>query len=658
MRSLRLWKLLFASMLVFLVAACKPLASFVVTPTPVLVGQTATFDASGSSAAPKPRGNELVSFEWKFGDGQTGSGEVVNHVYGQPGVYTVTLTVKDTAGRTNSISDSVTVESGPGETDLVELQVIVRGADGALLRGATVSVGNQLLVTDAAGVAKNTSLPKGASQVLRVSKEGFIAQTVNVDINREEDVNQLGVYLLPLAQTIQIEQAELPQILVSNAVGASVTLPEEALVTATGGVATGPISMRLTPWNVMAEDALATLGQARTAENALMVSAGAMSVEFFDASGRTLQLGAGKSAEIQMNLVSAAFNGTALSEGSRTDLFHFDENSGVWSTEGLGEVVAAPTSPTGLALRATVSHFSTWSWGSVYDAGSGNAVSVRCVDTQGSPVRCSLAATAVRSDGSFGNWYAWFSIGLNPPNVRLPTDLPVQWQAQTADGLVGSLVTEANADISEVNVVVDTPSASSVVSCLLPDASAVACSATLTSTRADGSAFSKNYFVPLQGAVIQTELPPNATLLWTATAFRSQGGTALLNSGSTTSGASGSVNIVLGPDESLVTRTARVRCDPDTNTAYGNAATLDHCQLQIVVRNRTEGIDYSYMVQAEPNVYVNVTIPQGGSAVIQARGTILNPTDQFSNPYDELSLTFDALATQTLFTLQLMTTVI
>lgn len=658
MRSLRLWKLLFASMLLFVIAGCKPLATFVVTPLPVVAGQTATFDASGSSAAPKPRGNKLASFEWDFGDGQTGSGQVVNHLYSQPGVYNVTLTVKDTAGRTSSISESITVEPNSVASDVAELQVMVRGVDGALLAGATVSVNNQLANTDAAGVAKITSLPAGEPQLVRVSKEGFVAQAVNVAATPANEVKQLGVYLLPLAQTIQIEQAELPQVLFSNSLGASVTLPEEALVTTSGVVATGPISLRLTPWNAQGEDALATLGQARTAENALMISAGAMTVEFFDASGQKLQLGTGKRAEIQMNLVSPTINGIALSEGSIIDLLHFDESSGVWTTEGPGEVVAAPTSPTGLALRATVNHFSTWSWSSIYGEGDGRSVNVRCVNSQGAPVGCSISATSVRSDGSFGNWYAWLSIGNNALNLRLPSDLPVQWRAQTAGGLVGSVVTAANANIGEIDVVVDTPSASSLVNCLLPDASAVACRATLTSTRADGTAFSKTFVVPLQGATIQNELPPDATLQWSATAFRTQGSTALMNTGSTTSGANGSVNIVLGSDESLITRTARVRCDPDTNTAYGNPATLDHCQLQVVVRNRTDGIDYSYLVQTEPNVYVNVTIPQGGSATIEARGTILNPTDQFSFPYDELGLTFDELASQTLFTLRLITTVI
>lgn len=61
-----------------------------------------SFDASSS------RDNVgIVSYEWDFGDGSSGTGSALNHTYTSPGNYTVILTVKDAAR--NSGTDSVLV---------------------------------------------------------------------------------------------------------------------------------------------------------------------------------------------------------------------------------------------------------------------------------------------------------------------------------------------------------------------------------------------------------------------------------------------------------------------------------------------------------------------------------------------------------------------
>jgi len=63
-----------------------------------LVGQTLTFNGNGSS---DPDGF-LISHDWDFGDGASGSGIVVTHAYLLPGLYTVTLTVMDDGNLTDS----------------------------------------------------------------------------------------------------------------------------------------------------------------------------------------------------------------------------------------------------------------------------------------------------------------------------------------------------------------------------------------------------------------------------------------------------------------------------------------------------------------------------------------------------------------------------
>lgn len=72
----------------------------------VNVGVTVTFDAGGSTD-----NVGIVSYEWNFGDGKTGTGITTSHTYTNPGTYTVTLTVKDAAGNTDTDSITITVLS-------------------------------------------------------------------------------------------------------------------------------------------------------------------------------------------------------------------------------------------------------------------------------------------------------------------------------------------------------------------------------------------------------------------------------------------------------------------------------------------------------------------------------------------------------------------
>lgn len=55
------------------------------------------FDGSGSGDD-----GEIVSYEWDFGDGETGTGETTFHIYATAGNYEVTLTVTDDGGLTDT----------------------------------------------------------------------------------------------------------------------------------------------------------------------------------------------------------------------------------------------------------------------------------------------------------------------------------------------------------------------------------------------------------------------------------------------------------------------------------------------------------------------------------------------------------------------------
>jgi len=94
----------------FLFPNQSPVAQFTATPAGGDAPITIQFDAQGSY---DPDG-QIVSWEWKFGDGTTGDGVVVLHHYVEPGSYTVELTVEDQKGAVDTKSLTVTV-SDPGD---------------------------------------------------------------------------------------------------------------------------------------------------------------------------------------------------------------------------------------------------------------------------------------------------------------------------------------------------------------------------------------------------------------------------------------------------------------------------------------------------------------------------------------------------------------
>jgi len=69
---------------------------------------SATFDASGSTAA---SGSTIASYAWQFGDGTTGTGVSPTHPYSQAGTYAVTLTVTDSRGLSDAVTQDVTVQA-------------------------------------------------------------------------------------------------------------------------------------------------------------------------------------------------------------------------------------------------------------------------------------------------------------------------------------------------------------------------------------------------------------------------------------------------------------------------------------------------------------------------------------------------------------------
>ena len=76
-----------------------PTASFTVSSNPAEVGDTVSFDGTGSS---DPDANDVISYQWDFGDGNTSQAAQPTHSFATSGTYSVSLVVSDNHGLASS----------------------------------------------------------------------------------------------------------------------------------------------------------------------------------------------------------------------------------------------------------------------------------------------------------------------------------------------------------------------------------------------------------------------------------------------------------------------------------------------------------------------------------------------------------------------------
>ena len=82
-----------------------PTVTFTISPRLPKEGQVVFFDASGST---DPDG-DITAYQWHFGDGVTGAGKTVNHMFTSAGSYYVELTVTDNEGLIHQMVKTINV---------------------------------------------------------------------------------------------------------------------------------------------------------------------------------------------------------------------------------------------------------------------------------------------------------------------------------------------------------------------------------------------------------------------------------------------------------------------------------------------------------------------------------------------------------------------
>ena len=83
------------------------------SPTAVFTSQCTFLACSFNGSTSSDPDGTIASYAWTFGDSTQGSGATPQHTYAGQGTYTVTLTVTDNQGATNSVSHDVTANPTP-----------------------------------------------------------------------------------------------------------------------------------------------------------------------------------------------------------------------------------------------------------------------------------------------------------------------------------------------------------------------------------------------------------------------------------------------------------------------------------------------------------------------------------------------------------------
>ena len=90
-----------------------------------------------STSTTNPSGQQIQSYQWNFGDGQTGTGQNVTHTYANPGNYPVTLTTSCGNGHcTSTKTQSVPVYAAPVASAMAQPNTVIYGGVSTLTANA------------------------------------------------------------------------------------------------------------------------------------------------------------------------------------------------------------------------------------------------------------------------------------------------------------------------------------------------------------------------------------------------------------------------------------------------------------------------------------------------------------------------------------------
>jgi len=279
-------------------------------------------------------------------------------------VLTFTLNVSDDDGELIA-SDTVSITV---EVPVSTITGRITAVDGTELAGVTVNVlasgASQTTVTSAANGHFSAVLVANADYVLQFSAAGYADQVVPARSPKQDGSIFLDISMIARG-AVQTFDAATDAVITGND-GASVSVAANSFVDANGAVVTGNIDVTVTPVDVSSPATLAAFpgefsGVLEGAvDDTAIISFGTVEFEFSQ-NGQPLQLGGNQTAGVLLPIYIDTYqDGSPIAIGDTIPLWSLNEDTGIWVQEGTGTVVASTDSPTGLAMDATVSHFSWW----------------------------------------------------------------------------------------------------------------------------------------------------------------------------------------------------------------------------------------------------------------------------------------------------------
>jgi PKD repeat protein len=169
----------------------------------------------------------IESYEWDFGDGTTSASAKPSHVYEKSGTYSVTLTVKDSAGNLNSAKIQTTVyDKSYGSVDISVTNASGQKLAGAIVHAELPGVSETNFITDSDG--KVTLAAKPGTYTVYFYQSGYLptSKEITVSTDGNDEIVRLEKKELVTGE-ITVKTLDIAEI---KALGIDVNAPENQAV--------------------------------------------------------------------------------------------------------------------------------------------------------------------------------------------------------------------------------------------------------------------------------------------------------------------------------------------------------------------------------------------------------------------------------------------
>jgi hypothetical protein len=230
------------------------------------------------------------------------------------------------------------------DTTAAAITGTVRDLGGQPVASARVEVGDETVLTGEDGTFELGNVPQDTIVQVFARAPGFSTGHLTVEV-AGPTVRRVDIRVIPAVETT-IQASDGGRIVRPD--GVVIDLPAGAYVDAAGQPVDGEITVSTAAWRselsmLAAQGAMQAVVDG---EQFPLESFGMVQVEL-SSDGEPVELDG--TARLELPLAHSA----RFVEGEKVGLWHFDEDSGVWSLDGEGEVF-------GHTFVAEVTHFSTW----------------------------------------------------------------------------------------------------------------------------------------------------------------------------------------------------------------------------------------------------------------------------------------------------------